>query len=120
MSITSGSRQEQSNDPDDEIETYTQRCTAAPNLAGTEEPTQIGISTLDRGTDDSWVTGSQGGFIKLESKTLGFVPTRMTTAERDAIGTQAEEGMVIYNTETECLELYTGTEWICTRNKCKS
>ena len=36
----------------------------------------------------------------------------MTTAERDAYKHGAAEGLTIYNTDTKCLELYNGTDWI--------
>jgi uncharacterized protein (TIGR02145 family) len=51
--------------------------------------------------------------LDVKSSTLGFLPPRMTTLERDAIngGTWAE-GLTIYNTNTKCLESYNGTDWI--------
>jgi hypothetical protein len=37
----------------------------------------------------------------------------MTTAERDVINSGVwAEGLTIYNTDTKCLELYNGTDWI--------
>ena len=61
--------------------------------------------------------------LEIESTTLGLLPPRMTTVERDlinrclyrvivnCIGAPAE-GLTIYNTDTKCLELYNGTDWI--------
>lgn len=93
-------------------------CEVAPTLDTDNNIfTKAGISTLDRKVDDTWVTESKSGFLKLESKTLGFVPTRVTTTERNAL--TAEEGMVIWNTTTNCLEYYNGTEWVCSQPKCK-
>lgn len=79
------------------------------------EPTQVGISTLERGTDASWVSDTQSSFLKLESASKGFVPTRMTDAQMLAISTggNAVEGMVVFNTTQDCLMFYNGTEWIC-------
>lgn len=93
-------------------------CTKKPNTSGSALSTFTGISTLDRNVENTWVTDAKSGFLKLESKTLGFVPTRITTTQRDNISTP-EEGMVIFNTTTQCLEYYNGTEWVCSSNKCK-
>jgi uncharacterized protein (TIGR02145 family) len=51
--------------------------------------------------------------LEVDSNTSGLLPPRMTTAQRDLInsGTPAE-GLTIYNTDTKCLELYNGTDWI--------
>ena len=51
--------------------------------------------------------------LEIESTTLGLLPPRMTTAERDVINNGVwAEGLTIYNTDTKCLELYNGTDWI--------
>jgi uncharacterized protein (TIGR02145 family) len=51
--------------------------------------------------------------LEVKSTTKGFLPPRMTTAERDLInGGVWAEGLTIYNTDTKCLELYNGTDWI--------
>ncbi|MDG4949604.1 hypothetical protein NLM59_01590 [Weeksellaceae bacterium KMM 9724] len=92
-------------------------CTEAPNIGVVEGNTKIGISTFDRDVaDTSWAEGVQNGFIKLESKNLGFVPTRLNSTERDSLN--AEEGMMIWNIDTQCLEFYNGTIWVCSKNKC--
>ena len=48
--------------------------------------------------------------LELESTGKGFLPPRMATADRPS-GPPAE-GMVIYNTDIQCLETYNGTTWI--------
>lgn len=45
-----------------------------------------------------------------KSTDKGFLPPRMTTAERDAIASPAE-GLTIYNTEYNCLQYFKGTLW---------
>ncbi|MDW8236749.1 MAG: immunoglobulin domain-containing protein, partial [Bacteroidia bacterium] len=51
--------------------------------------------------------------LHLESRTQGFLPPRLSQAERDAIPIAARpEGLVIYNTTTKCLEYWNGTQWI--------
>jgi uncharacterized protein (TIGR02145 family) len=48
--------------------------------------------------------------LELKSTTRGFLPPRMTTTQRNAIVTPAT-GLVVYNSEKNCLEWYNGTEW---------
>lgn len=88
-------------------------CTA-PALTSSDVglSTPVGISTLDRNVEADWL--GENAFIKLESKTYGFVPTRLTTVQRDLM--TAEEGMVIWNITTQCLEFYNGTQWVCSSN----
>jgi uncharacterized protein (TIGR02145 family) len=51
--------------------------------------------------------------LDITSTTAGLLPPRMTTAERDVINSGVwAEGLTIYNTDTKCLELYNGTDWI--------
>ena len=51
------------------------------------------------------------GDLVLESYDKGFVITRLTTTQRNAM--QAVEGMLIYNTTENCFQLYNGTTWNC-------
>jgi hypothetical protein len=48
--------------------------------------------------------------LTLTSTTRGFLPPRMTTTQRDAIGSPAT-GLVIYNTTTNVLNFYNGSAW---------
>ncbi|MDO5656522.1 MAG: hypothetical protein Q4G27_10320 [Flavobacteriaceae bacterium] len=89
-------------------------CTAPPYTGGPTNPTHVGISTLDRNVEQGWVGAANNGFILLESPTKGFVQTRMTTAQRNSL--TPVEGMVIWNTTTQCLEFYNGTGWKCASN----
>lgn len=73
-----------------------------------------------RSSGDSYFNG--GNFVvgaaavtasakfEIVSTTLGFLPPRMTTAQRDLIGTPSE-GLVIYNTTTQVLNFYNGAAW---------
>jgi hypothetical protein len=49
--------------------------------------------------------------LELESTTKGFLPPRMSTAERDAIASPAE-GLTIFNTTNKCLEFFNATLWV--------
>lgn len=48
--------------------------------------------------------------LDVSSTTKGFLPPRMTTAQRDAISTPPA-GLVIYNTSTNVLNFYNGSAW---------
>ena len=48
--------------------------------------------------------------LDLTSTTKGFLPSRMTTAQRDAIGSPAT-GLEIYNTTTNTPNFFNGTVW---------
>ncbi|GGE26678.1 DUF1566 domain-containing protein [Psychroflexus planctonicus] len=64
---------------------------------------QVGIGTT---------TPDASASIELQSNTKGFLPPRMTTAERDDISSPAE-GLTIYNTSNKCLEFYNSDDdWI--------
>ena len=50
--------------------------------------------------------------LEIESTSLGFLPPRMTTVQRDTqVGWDA--GHVIYNTDENCLQVFDGTAWNC-------
>lgn len=49
--------------------------------------------------------------LEIESTDKGLLLPRLTTAQRDAIQNPAE-GLLIYNQEIKCLEIYNGSEWI--------
>ena len=62
---------------------------------------QVGIGTTNPNTSAA---------LDVTSTTQGFLPPRLTTAERDAIVSPAV-GLVIYNTTTNCLNFYVGSGW---------
>ena len=65
---------------------------------------QVGVGT---------VSPDASAALEVKSTTSGLLPPRMTTAQRDLINSGAPaEGLTIYNTDTKCLELYNGTDWI--------
>ncbi|HDR91119.1 MAG TPA: hypothetical protein ENN75_02600, partial [candidate division Zixibacteria bacterium] len=49
--------------------------------------------------------------LDVSSTSKGFLPPRMTEAQRDAISSPPA-GLSIYNTTTNCLNFYNGTEWM--------
>jgi hypothetical protein len=54
-------------------------------------------------------TPNSSALLDLSSITKGFLPPRMTQAQRDAL--TPVEGLMVYNTETKKPNYYDGTEW---------
>lgn len=53
--------------------------------------------------------------LEVSSTTKGVLPPRMTTAQRTAIAiapAKPATGLMIYNTDINCLETYNGTDWV--------
>jgi hypothetical protein len=58
------------------------------------------------GTNPFGITSSAA--FEIESTSKGFLPPRMSTGQRDAVSTAAK-GLMVYNTDTNQLEVNTGT-----------
>lgn len=90
-----------------------------PSIAtGPTLNTEVGVSALDRDgfdrAEDNWPQLRKGAWIALESHTKGFVPNRVSNADRANIIPVA--GMMIYNTDEDCLQINvngTATGWHC-------
>jgi hypothetical protein len=54
---------------------------------------------------------SAAALLDVSSTTSGFLPPRMTTAERDAIGTPPN-GLMLYNTTTDKLQVRAAGAWV--------
>jgi len=56
--------------------------------------------------------------LEVKSDTKGVLPPRMNTAQRDAIGTTAaSEGLIIFNTDSNRLNIFDGVIWHAIINK---
>jgi uncharacterized protein (TIGR02145 family) len=55
-------------------------------------------------------TPDTSAILDVYSTNKGFLPPRLTTAQRNAIATSAE-GLTIYNTTVNCLQWWNGTVW---------
>ena len=64
---------------------------------------QLGIGTN---------TPNPSAALDIVSTTQGVLHPRLTTAQRNAIGSPAE-GLTIYNTTDKCLQVWDGTAWKC-------
>ena len=69
---------------------------------GTTAAGQVSIGTNAPATD---------AILELSSTTKAFLPTRLTTAEQDDAGFTKVAGMIIYNSNTSKLRVYTGAAW---------
>ena len=90
-------------------------CYNNPNTGTVGADTKHGITLLKRAgatpQPDNWPMERKSAFTALESNTKGFVITRMTTAEINALTGQS--GMMVYDTDLKCLKLFDGTAWSC-------
>lgn len=62
---------------------------------------QVGIGTSNP---------HNSAIVDIESTNKGFLPPRLTKAERNAISSP-EPGLLIYNTDDNCIQYYAGTFW---------
>ncbi|WP_288376397.1 hypothetical protein [uncultured Chryseobacterium sp.] len=92
-----------------------------PGLSGTPAGfTRFGITVQQK--NDSWPGNIPNGFLAMESKSKGFVITRVqhvsqTPQSGDAIA-EPKEGMLLYDIQDKCVKLYNGTEWKCIQRSC--
>ncbi|MFN3700550.1 MAG: tail fiber domain-containing protein [Alphaproteobacteria bacterium] len=66
--------------------------------------TQIGIGVVNAASINA------SSLLELSSTTRGFLPPRMTAAQRDAIATPAT-GLMVFNTTAGVLQFYNGASW---------
>lgn len=94
-------------------------CADPANTTGTAADTKVGITLLQRAgadaTGNNWPMVRKSGHIALESNTKGFVPTRATTTQINAIP-NPQEGMMVFDTDANCLKIHDGTGWKCFSN----
>ena len=87
-----------------------------PALVGTPDGyTNVGITTQTK--QEVWPGNVPNGFLALESSTKGMVITRVQNSTKI---TEPKEGMIIYNIDAKCVQLYNGTIWNCIKNTCGS
>jgi len=69
--------------------------------------TLTGFAQIGMGT----ATPNPSSILDLTSTNKAFLPPRMNTAQRTAIASPVA-GMLVYNTDSTCIETYSGTKWI--------
>jgi hypothetical protein len=67
--------------------------------------TQIGLGVVNAASINA------SALLELSSTTRGFLPPRMTEAQRNAIATPAT-GLMVYNTDEDLLQFFDGTNWV--------
>lgn len=89
-------------------------CYDDANTADAGVDTQSGVTLLKRAgiQNGNWPMVRKSAFTAIESNTKGFVITRMTTTQVNAI-VSPQEGMMVYDTTVNCLKLYDGVKWDC-------
>lgn len=59
-------------------------------------------------------TENSKALLELSATDKGFLPTRLTSAQINALGASASErGMIVYDTTKKCLSLFDGSAWNC-------
>ena len=76
-------------------------------------PTKVGITNQTKLS--TWPQAVPNGHITLESKTNGFVITRVANS---GVITEPKKGMLIYDIAASCVKLYNGTIWKCIQRGC--
>ncbi|GEM_PF-4045142 len=87
--------------------------------------TKVGVSVQQK--QSAWPENIPNGWIALESKTKGFVITRVnhvggtngTPVNTDAV-IEAKEGMLIYDIQDSCVKLFNGEKWNCITQSCNT
>lgn len=98
-----------------EANSFKSICNKDPKIGVTSNPSKVGIGTFQN-IQNNWPTAIPNGDLVLDSSNKGLVITRLTTIERDSI--DSVEGMLIYNTTENCIQLYNGTIWKCIELTC--
>lgn len=93
--------------------TITDACYKDPGTTKPVLSTNNGITALSRAGADNgnWPMVRKGAHTVLESKTKGFVINRLTTSQKSALIPVL--GMMVYDTDLNCLSIYTGSDWKC-------
>jgi hypothetical protein len=79
------------------------------NVFGVQLDSGVSFYVSGGSTQFGGSSPNASAIVDITSTTKGFLPPRMTTTQRDAISSPAA-GLVIYNTTTSKLQVYT-TSW---------
>lgn len=91
-------------------------CVRPPLLTGTPQTSNTAFASVEEST---WPSNLNNAFLALESKEKGLVLTRMASPETTiGTGANAIAGMLVYDTDDNCLKLYNGTTWNCLSKGC--
>jgi hypothetical protein len=82
--------------------------------SATGDETKIGFGTQATMSTD-FPKNRTGGFIAFDTKSKGFVIPRVSNANRPA----GAEGLLIYNTDSNCMQLFSSGAWKCIEPVCE-
>ncbi len=89
----------------------------AANGGGTGGGVTTNIAIATPANQGTWLLGTltydATALFRMDSTTQGFLPPRMTTAEKNAIGSPSE-GLVVYDTDLNDIHYYDGATWVGT------
>jgi len=97
-----------------------------PGATGTPDGfTKVGVSTL-ASQPNGWPENIPNGWITMESKTQGFVITRVQHVGGGTDGApdpsdsieDPQDGMLVYDIDDACVKLFNGTIWNCIERSC--
>ena len=71
----------------------------------------IGLSKANAQVGIGTTSPDPSAQLELQSTEKGFLPPRLTNAQRDDNIVNPAEGLLIYNTDVNCLQWYNGTGW---------
>lgn len=71
----------------------------------------LGTDSLAQNVGVGTPTPDPTAKLEVQSSNSGFLPPRLTTAQRDAIISPAA-GLLIYNTDKNCMEYWNGSIWV--------
>lgn len=73
-------------------------------LISAQSHAQVGIGTI---------SPHETSILEVQSSNKGFLPPRMSTNDRNMInGGNFAEGLMIFNTDDQCINFYNGSKWI--------
>jgi hypothetical protein len=82
-----------------------------PTLTNITNITHYGIQTTSGGAYINTATPNASAALQADSTTQGFLPPRMTTAQKVTLAATAAAGLMIYDTNLNKLCVYTGAGW---------
>jgi len=82
-----------------------------PTLTSLTNTTHYGIHTTSGGAYINTATPNASAALQADSTTQGFLPPRMTTAQKVTLAATAATGLMIYDTNLNKLCVYTGAGW---------
>jgi hypothetical protein len=82
-----------------------------PTITDLRTAKHYGIQTTSGGAYINTATPQASACLQADSTTQGFLPPRMTTAEKVTLAATAVAGLMIYDTNLNKLCVYTGAGW---------